>query len=135
MNKFIVIFIVNLILMGCAIPFNDRVKNAQSEIEDSFKKLGYYPNKRDVMKYKVVPRVKREFKWNEKQISFRDNGDKSWTGLHKFFAQDAKFDFDYELRIGDSTSDIEQIRWFEFQLDDIYTIYRIGFVRRTKEKK
>ncbi len=134
MNKIIIGFITCVILAGCATPFNERVDEAQSEIEASFAKLGYSPAPQDVMKYKVVPRVKREFKWKEKQISFRDHGDKSWTALHKYFAKDADYDFDYGLRIGDSASDIEQIRWFEFQLDDVYTIYRIGFVRRTKRK-
>jgi len=134
MNKFIIVFLTCVILAGCATPFNERVEKAQTEIEASFAKLGYSPSPRDVMKYKIVPRVKKEFKWDEKQISFRDHGDKSWTALHKYFAQDAKYDFDYGLRIGDSESDIEKIRWFEFQLDDVYTIYRIGFVRRTKRK-
>ncbi len=134
MNKIIIVFIASVILAGCAIPFNERVKEAQTEIEASFQKLGYSPAPQDIMKYKIVPRVKRERKWEEKQISFRDNGRMSWTALHKYFAKDAGYNFNYGLRIGDSTSNLEQIRWFEFQLDDVYTIYRIGFVRRTKRK-
>ncbi len=135
MKKVILFFLTAAILTGCATPFNERVKEAQAEIEASFKKLGYSPNTRDVMKYKVVPRMKRDREWEEKQISFRDHGDRSWVGLHKFFVQDADYNFDYGLRIGDSTSDIEKIRWFEIQLDDVFTIYRIGFVKRVKRKQ
>jgi len=131
MNKLISILITATILAGCATPFNERVKKAQAEIETSFKTLGYFPNTRDVMKYQVVRKSKKGREWDEKQITFRDHQDRSNMDLHKFFLKDAYYNFDYGLRIGESVSDIEKIRWFEFQLDDVFTIYRIGFVQRT----
>ncbi len=50
--------------------------------------------------------------------------------LHQFFARDAKYDFDYDLRVGESSTDIESIRWFEFKLDTYYTICRVAFIRK-----
>jgi hypothetical protein len=133
MNKIIFIFAAIAFLSGCATPFAEHVKTAQTEIEASFQKIGYTP--RNVIKYKKVPRVKKDRKWEEKQISFLDLGSRNWKSLHEYFAHDADYSFDCHLTVGESESDIEKVRWFEFNLDKVYTVYRIGFIRRLKRKR
>ena len=31
--------------------------------------------------------------------------------------------------IGESESDLQKIRWYEFKIDNLYTVYRVEFVR------
>lgn len=114
-------------LTGCT-GFSGHVKDAQQEIEQSFQALGYSP--RDVINFDTIPQERGEKKWFQRNIVFKDHEDKSWTELHQYFAHDAPYDFDCDLAVGESESDIQKIRWFEFKLDKYYTIYRIEFRRR-----
>jgi len=124
------IFIVTL--SACQAPFNERVINAQNEIAKSFSKIGYGPI--DAVTSRSVPQQMQGKKWFERQVSFADRGDKEWDQLHHFFARGAEYDFDYDLRVGESSTDLESIRWFEFKLDYYYTICRVAFVRKGRHE-
>jgi len=115
-----------LICVGCA-TFEERVKTAQKAIETSVKELGYTPN--DVIQFKTTRHNSRGQIWNERVMMLRDLEDRSWKELHQYFKRDAKYPFDYALRVGESESDIEQIRWFQFNLDQAFTVYRLEFRR------
>ena len=99
-------------LSACQAPFNERVLNAQDEIASSFSKIGYGPI--DVISSRSVPQMMQGKKWQERQVSFADRGDKEWNELHQFFRRDAKYDFDYDLRVGGISTDLESVRWVEF---------------------
>ncbi len=116
-----------LFVSGCT-TFPGKVKNAQKEIENSFQTLGYSP--RDVIDFDTIKRERDGQKWFQRNIVFKDHEDKTWKELHQYFAHDAPYNFDCELAVGESESDIQKIRWFEFKLDKFYTIYRIEFRRR-----
>lgn len=119
-------------ISACQAPFNERVINAQNEIAASFSKIGYGPM--DAVTSRSVPQQMQGKKWFERQVSFADRCDKEWDQLHKFFLRDAKYDFDYDLRVGESSTDLESIRWFEFKLDHYYTICRVAFVRKGRHE-
>jgi len=128
------LIVAGAVLTGCT-TFTARVAEAQKAIEKSFMQLGYGP--RDIepsyipgsSNYSSTLHTMRGRTWMERQVRFRDHQDRKGAELTKFFRQDAKFAFEHELTIGDSESDIEKIRWYEFKLDQFYTVYRIEFVR------
>ena len=62
-------------------------------------------------------------------MRMRDRGERTWPELHQFFAHDANYPFAYVLTVGESESDLEKIRWFEFKLDQVFTVYRLEFVK------
>ncbi len=126
--KLFSILILLLLLSACQAPFNERVKKAQDDIAASFGRLGYGPA--DVVTMNSVPQDMLGKKWEEKQVAFRDHCDRPWGELHQFFAHDAKYDFDYYLLVGESVTDIESIRWFQFKLDEFYPICRVAFIRK-----
>jgi hypothetical protein len=115
-----------LIFVGCS-TFETRVKKAQEEIEQSLKDLNYTP--RDVVLFKTERRLRKGRIWNERQMRMRDRGERTWPELHQFFAHDANYPFAYVLTVGESESDLEKIRWFEFKLDQVFTVYRLEFVK------
>jgi len=129
MYKIITVCSVLIVMLSaCQAPFNERVTKAQDEIAASFSRIGYGPA--DVVTVKSVPQQMQGKKWNERQVAFSDHCDREWDMLHQFFAHDAKYDFDYDLRVGESSTDIESIRWFEFKLDTYYPICRVAFIRK-----
>ena len=128
MYKIIICAAFIVALSACQAPFNERVIKAQDEIAVSFTKIGYGPI--NVISVREVPHQMQGKKWNERQVSFRDQCEKEWSKLHQFFAHDAEYDFDYYLTVGESVTDVESIRWFEFKLDQYYTICRVAFVRK-----
>ncbi len=115
-------------LSACQAPFNERVTKAQDAIAASFSKIGYGPA--DVVTVSSIPQQMQGKKWFERQVAFRDHCDKEWDAVHQFFARDAKYDFDYYLTVGESSTDIESIRWYEFKLDEFYPICRVAFIRK-----
>lgn len=115
-----------VILSGCA-SFDARVKHAQTKIEESFQTLGYTP--RDAIMFRTLPREMKGRRWVERTVRFRDRQDRSWQELHQFFRRNPAYDFDYYLTVGESESDLEKIRWFEFKLDRVFCVYRVEFVR------
>jgi hypothetical protein len=119
--------VLSLLLSSCA-SFDNRVRVAQKEIEDSFKELGYTTG--DVIEFTSTHRELKGRKWFERDVRFRDRGDREPAAIHQYFAHDAPYDFDYDLRVGESESVVQKIRWYEFKLDEIFTIYRIEFVGR-----
>jgi hypothetical protein len=122
---------VLLLCVGCT-SFDVQVKNAQKAIETSVKDLEYTPN--DVIQFKTIRHNNKGVIWNERVMLLSDREDRTWKELHQYFAHDAEFPFSYELRVGESESDIEKIRWFQFNLDHVYTVYRLEF-RRLQVRK
>ncbi len=113
-------------LAGCS-SFQSQVKHAQAGIEESFKNIGYTP--RDAIEYRSTPREMKDRQWVERTVRFRDRQDRTWPELHQYFRNTAQYDFDYYLTVGESESDLEKIRWFEFKIDQVYCVYRVEFVR------
>jgi len=111
---------------GCA-SFQSRVKDAQVSIENSFQDIGYTP--RDAITFRATPREMKGRQWVERTVRFRDKQDRTWQELHKFFRNNPKYNFEYYLTVGESESDLEKIRWFEFKIDQLFCIYRVEFVR------
>lgn len=119
--------VILLFCVGCT-TFPDKVARAQSEIEASFQQLGYSPS--DVALFETFPRERQGNLWYMRHIVFQDRGNKSWPDLRQFFAHEANYSFDFDLAVGESESDIQKVRWFEFKLDTHYTVYRVEFHRR-----
>ncbi|NLF38784.1 hypothetical protein GX586_05025 [bacterium] len=111
---------------GCT-TFETRVNQAQVEIENSFMKIGYSPA--DIIEFDKTPREMKGRSWTERRILFSDHGDRTWSSLHQFFAKDAAYPFDYHIGVGESESDVEKRRSFEFKLDQVFTVYRVEFVK------
>lgn len=120
------VWVCLVLLSGCA-SFDSRVKHAQTRIEESFQTLGYTP--RDAIMFRTLPREMKGRRWVERTVRFRDRQDRSWQELHQFFRRNPAYDFDYYLTVGESESDLEKIRWFEFKLDKVFCVYRVEFVR------
>ena len=119
--------VMSLLLTSCA-SFDDRVREAQQQIEDSFEELGYSTG--DVIEFTSTHRELKGRDWFERDVRFRDHGDRAPAAIHQYFAHEAPYEFDYDLRVGESESVVQKIRWYEFKLDEIFTIYRIEFVGR-----
>lgn len=111
---------------GCS-SFQSRVKHAQVSIENSFQNIGYTP--RDAISFRSTPREMKGRQWVERTVRFRDRQDRTWQELHQYFRNNPQYDFEYYLTVGESESDLEKIRWFEFKIDQIYCVYRVEFVR------
>lgn len=124
--RILFILTVMLVFAGCS-TFESRVKEAQEEIEVSLKELNYTP--RDVVLFKTERRMRKGKTWNQRQMRLHDRGERTWQELHQFFARDANYPFAYVLTVGESESDLEKIRWFEFKLDRVFTVYRLEFVK------
>ena len=126
--SFLAAIMAAVALAGCT-TFAERTKTAQTEIEKSFVKLGYSPSRKDTIEYTSTPRTMRGQTWMERQVRFLDHCDRDGTGLTKFFRKEAGFKFDHDIVIGESESDLQKIRWYEFKIDSLYTVYRVEFVR------
>jgi hypothetical protein len=87
-----------------------------------------------VVEFKSTPHTKKGRSWVERTIRFQDKGDRPLPQITKFFRQDAQYDFEHYMTIGESDSDMQFIRWYEFKLDKTYPIYRIEFVRPQRGK-
>lgn len=124
-----VVLMASAVLVGCA-SFDDQVREAQEQIEQSFEQLGYGPG--DVLEFTSSRRELKGKEWFERNVRFRDRGDREPAMIHQYFAQDAPYEFDYDLRIGESESVVQKIRWYEFKLDEIFTVYRVEFVSRVR---
>ncbi|MCX7846704.1 MAG: hypothetical protein N2595_01530 [bacterium] len=118
--------ISTVLVNGCA-SFDARVKHAQTKIEESFQTLGYTP--RDAVMFRTTPREMKGRRWVERTVRFRDKMDRSWQELHQFFRRNPAYDFEYYLTVGESESDVEKIRWFEFKIDQVFCVYRVEFMR------
>ena len=114
------------LISGCA-SFESKVENAQREILESVDNLGYSPN--DVKYFSTKRRERNGKTWNERDMRLRDHEDRSWQELHQYFSREVKYNFDNTLTVGESESDIERIRWFEFKINQFYTIFRLEFKR------
>jgi hypothetical protein len=123
---------VAAVLLGACTSFESRVQVAQAQIDESFASLGYTP--KDVVEFKSTPHTKKGRSWVERTIRFQDKGDRPLPQITKFFRQDAQYDFEHYMTIGESDSDMQFIRWYEFKLDKTYPIYRIEFVRPQRGK-
>jgi len=133
-TKPLVLCLILIVLLSACktVPFNERVTNAQDEIAASFSRIGYGPA--DVVSVRKVPQRMQGKKWDERQVSFADHCDREWNRLHQFFAYDAHYNFDYDLTVGESSTDLESIRWFEFKLDTFYPICRVAFIRKGRHE-
>ncbi len=118
------------LLCSCT-TFNDRVRKAQNGIGRSLEELGYSPV--DVVNFRKIPRTMKGRAWDERQVMFRDHEDRSWNELFKYFKYDADYEHDkFDLAVGESATDLETIRWFEFKIDRVFSVYRVGFIRAGK---
>jgi hypothetical protein len=117
------------LVAGCS-SFDSRVKEAQTQIEDSFEGLGYQTG--DVVEFTSQRRELKDHEWFERRVRFRDRGDRDPAAIHQYFAHDAPYEFEYDLLVGESLSTIQKIRWYEFKIDDVFTVYRVEFVSRVR---
>jgi len=118
-------------LCACT-SFDERVTVSQASIDESFNKIGYTP--KDVIDFRTTPRSMKGRTWVERSIRFKDKGDRPLAEITKFFKQEAAYPFDYYMTIGESDSDMQFIRWYEFKLDENYPIYRIEFAQPQQER-
>jgi len=118
-------------LCACT-SFDERVTVSQATIDESFNKIGYTP--KDVIDYRTTPRSMKGRTWVERSIRFKDKGDRPLAEITKFFKQDAAYPFEYYMTVGESDSDMQFIRWYEFKLDENYPIYRIEFAQPQRER-
>lgn len=123
--------VFSLALCACT-SFSERVATSQASIDESFSKLGYTP--KDVVEFKSTPREMKGRTWVERSIRFQNKGDRKLADITRFFQQDAQYPFDYYMTIGESDSDMQFIRWYEFKLDENYPIYRVEFAQPQRER-
>jgi len=124
--------VVGFVFLLCSCTtFNDRVREAQNKIGRSLEELGYGPV--DVVNFRKIPRTMKGRTWDERQVMFRDHEDRSWNELFKYFKYDADYDHEEcDLSVGESETDLETIRWFEFKIERVFSVYRVGFIRAGK---
>jgi hypothetical protein len=118
-------------LCACT-AFDERVTVSQATIDESFNKIGYTP--KDVIDFRTTPRSMKGRTWVERSIRFKDKGDRPLAEITKFFKQDAAYPFEYYMTVGESDSDLQFIRWYEFKLDENYPIYRVEFAQPQRER-
>lgn len=122
-----------LLLGGCAATLEERITKTQQELDEAVINLGY--TKSDVINSFFEEETKtkndKDYAWECKCVKLRDNYRCKWSELHKYFKTEVEYSEldNLDIRVGQSDSDRQQVRSFEFVLDKWCVVYRLEVVR------